>query len=124
MKRIFLLTAVLLGAVSVSQAGVHLGFGFNIPLGPPAIAYQAPPVCAAPAPVYYSAPAPVYYSSPPVVCAPPVAYAAPSIYLGFGRGWCGAPYRGGYYGGWGYRGSWGQGGWGYHGGGGHGGWHR
>jgi hypothetical protein len=50
--------------------------------------------------VVYSAP--VY--APPVICAP-----APSVYLGFGRAWCG-PYRAG----WGGHGSWAY----------HRGWHR
>ena len=119
MKKFILLATVLLGAVSVSQAGVHFSFGLGIPLGPPAVVYQAPPVYAAAAPVYaapapvYAAPAPVYTPAPPVVYAsPPVVYSAPSLYLGFGHGWCGAPYRG-YYS-WGYRGGWGY----------HQGWHR
>jgi hypothetical protein len=70
MKKTFILAAVLLGAVSASQAGVRLNIGFNLPLLPPlpgvvvsqpvpAVACPAPPVCApetvvvAPCPAYY-----------------------------------------------------------------------
>jgi hypothetical protein len=113
MKKTFLIAAVLVGAASVSQAGVRLGFGFSIPLGPPPVVYQAPPVYTVPAPVYTS-PAPVYqappvvYAAPSVVYAPPVAYApASSVYLGFGHGWYGPRYyHGGYRGGWGYHHGW------------------
>src|SRR3989442_11475295 len=77
MKRIVLLSAVLLGAVSASQAGVHLNIGLPLPplplpgiiIGRPAPVVVAPPVCAAPAPVY---------EAPSVVIQPP------SFYLGIG----------------------------------------
>src|SRR5512133_363846 len=112
MKKMILLTALLLGATAATQAGVHVGLGFSIPLGPPPVVYSAPPpvVYQAPAPVY-TAPAPVYqappavvYAPPPVVYGPPVVYAppAPIISFGFGSGW-------------GHRyGGWGHGGYGYH----------
>ncbi len=129
MKKTILIATVLLGAVYASQAGVHVGLGFSIPLAsppvvvsPPPVVYQAPaPVYTAPAPVY-TAPAPVCQASPPVVYAPPpivyapppppVVYAppAPSIYLGFGTVWGGHYSHYGHYRGWG--------------GSGHHGWHR
>jgi hypothetical protein len=84
MKKILLLSAVLLGAVSASQAGVRFSIGLPLPPLPlpglvighraPPVYYQAPPVCAAP-PVYYGAP-PVCYDAPVVV--------APPVYFGFG----------------------------------------
>lgn len=104
MKKIFFLTAVLVGAASVAQAGLHLSVGFGVPIAVPAPVYVAPPpVCVAPAPVYV-APSPVYVAPPPVVCVPPrVAYVAPpSYYFGY-SGWSGGGYRGpvGHgYGGW------------------------
>jgi hypothetical protein len=118
MKKTFLPTVVLLGAATASQAGIHIGFGFNIPLGAsaPAPVYQAPaPVYTTPLPVVYQAPvrvvapAPTLACAPPVtyaplvVCAPPVVYApAPAVYLGFGPGCYGHPayyghYHGAYY---------------------------
>src|SRR5262249_7412253 len=120
MKKLILLTTVLIGAATASQAQVALNFGFGIPLGNPAPVYQAPPVYAALAPVC-NAPAPVY-------TAPPVTYApAPTVYFGFGTGWPYYrhyyPYYHRYYGwhGYGYSHGWGHGG---HGGyGGHG-WHH
>ena len=106
MKKIILLTAVLLGAASASQAGVRFSFGIGIPLVPPIIC--PPRVCAVPAPVYvappvyqcppqvvYQAPPPVVYVPPPVVCAP-----SPSFYVGVGPGW----YRPNY--GWGHARGW------------------
>jgi hypothetical protein len=70
MKKILLLSAVLLGAVTASQAGVRFSIGIPFP---------APPVVVAPpAPVYVEPPAetyvepPVYAPAPPVVISPPV----------------------------------------------------
>ena len=116
MKKILLLSAILLGAVSASQAGVRFSIGLPLPPLPlpgVVISHRAPVYCP-PAPVYYAAP-PVYYGAPcydaPVVVAPPV-------YFGFGfrdgyrhgghnygyRGWGGHyGYRGGYRGGHGHR---------------------
>jgi len=106
MKKLFLLTAVLLSAATVSRAGVSFSLGLGIPLGPagygPPVAYQAPPAYCAPAPVY-AAPGPAYY--PPVVVSPPRLVCAPNLYLGFGPRWYGRSggYHGPYYG-HGYRG--------------------
>src|SRR5437667_12634798 len=94
MKKLVLLTAILFGAVSASQAGVrfNLGVGFPLPLPPlPGIVISRPAPVYAPAPCY--AP-PVYYgyNEPAVVVEPPV-------YFGFGPGYYGHGYYGhGWYG--------------------------
>jgi hypothetical protein len=79
MKKILLLSAVLLGAVTASQAGgVHFSIGIPFPAPPVVVAPAPPVVVAAPAPAYiappsvYVAPAPMYAPAPPVVVAPPV----------------------------------------------------
>ncbi len=134
MKKTILLATVLLGAVTVSQAGIRVGLGFTVPLTPspppvvvsqppvvyqaPAAVCQAPPLYQAPAPVYQAPPPAVVYTPPPAVVyapPPPVVYAppVPSIYLGFGSFWGGhyghyghyAPYRG-HWGGWGHGRGW------------------
>jgi hypothetical protein len=99
MKKTLVLAAVLLGAVSASQAGVHFGFGLNLPLPPlpgvvigqPAPAYSAPSYSP-----YYG-----YNAAPPVYVAPPSVYVAPPpVYFGWGpywharRGWDYRTYRG------------------------------
>jgi hypothetical protein len=111
MKKLLLLSAILLGAVSASHAGVRFNVGVGLPLPPlpgVVIGQPAPPVYAAVPPACY--PPPVYYSEPAVVVGPP------SVYLGFGpyygRGWYGHRYHH-YYGGWDHH---------YRGG--HHGWHR
>lgn len=114
MKKILLLSAVLLGAVSVSQAGLHLHLGLPLPPLPPLPGVSvtvpgpvyAPPVC----PPVYSYYGPDYYCPPSVVVRPPV------VRFGFGY-----PYYGHYHGGYyhGYRGGYYHGGYGggyYHGG--------
>src|SRR5690242_17337771 len=68
MKKILLLSAVLLGAVTASQAGVR--FSFSIP-GPPVVVAPPAPVYVEP-PQTYVEPPPVYAPAPPVVVAPPV----------------------------------------------------
>jgi hypothetical protein len=83
MKKILLLSAVLLGAVSASQAGVRFNLGFGIPLPPP-------PVVVAPAPVYVQPSAPVCVNPPvyvtPQVCAPaPLVVTPPVVGFGFGH---------------------------------------
>jgi hypothetical protein len=105
MKKLLLLSAVLLGAVSASQAGVRFRLGLPLPPLPlpplPGIVAPAGPAYVAPGPAYgygYSAP---YYGYPAPYVAPPV--------IGFGFGnYYGHPYRGG--GRWG--GHWGGGHWG------------
>ncbi len=102
MKKLILLSAVLLGAASAARAGVSFNIGIGFPIAPPVVACPAP-VYTAPAPVYV-APPPVVYS-PPVVYRPPVVCApAPSIYLGFGAGCYGPRYGWGHYRGWGHGG--------------------
>jgi len=75
MKKIFILAAVLLGAVSASQAGVRLNIGFNLPLPPlPGVVVSQP----APA---VACPAPQVYTPEPVVVAPG------PVYYGYRAGW-------------------------------------
>jgi hypothetical protein len=87
MKKILLLSAVLLGAVTASQAGVRVNIGIGIPL--PGV------VIAQPAPVFVA---------PPPVCAPPpvVVVAPPPVYYGYRPGWYG-------YHGWAHHRGWHQG---------------
>lgn len=87
MKKILLLSAVLLGAVSASQAGVRLNIGIPLPFLPlPRI------VISPPAPRAYYQAAPDYYQAPPVCYDSPLVVAPPSVYFGFGDG----GYRGSY----------------------------
>jgi len=86
MKKLLLLSTVLLGAIPASQAGVHFGFGLNLPLPvpPPFILGRAPAVVVQPALP------PVCEPTAPVVVAPgcyPPYYYAPQYY----------PYRHGYF---------------------------
>ena len=92
MKKILLLSAVLLGAATASQAGVRVNIGIGIPW--PGV------VIAQPAPVYV-APAPVYAPPPAVVVAPRVIVAPPTVYYGYRPGWYG--WRG-----WDHRRGWGH----------------
>lgn len=56
MKRLILIGAIIVGAVTVSQAGLSVSISFGIPLPPPPVVIRPPlPVC-----------------PPPVVVAPPV----------------------------------------------------
>jgi hypothetical protein len=73
-----LLVAVVCGlaAPGAAEARGFVGFGFGVPLGPPAY-YPPPPVYYAPLPpVYY--PPPAYYYPPPAYYPPPQASAPPS----------------------------------------------
>src|ERR1700734_1152548 len=71
MKTKFLLTAALIGAVSLSaHAGVRFCCSVGLPLPPfpvpvVTVATPAPVVCATPAPIAYVAPAPVVTVTPP-----------------------------------------------------------
>lgn len=100
MKRIILLTAVLVGSVVASQAGVNVGIGIGVPL--PGVAIAPPPVVVAPPAVVVAPPAvPVI---PPAIVAP-----APGYYYGYSPGYYGYGWRPGWYGygTWGgYRGGW------------------
>ena len=88
MKKLLLLGAILMGAATASQAGVHFGFSVGVPAvvitHPAPVCYAPPVVYQAPPPVYYQAPPPVYYAQPPVVYAP-----GPRVYVGFGPRWHG-----------------------------------
>jgi len=93
MKKILLLSAVLLGAVTASQAGVRVNIGIGIPW-PGVVIAQPAPVFIAPAPV--CAPLRVVVVAPPVfVATPPVYYGCRPAWYGY-RGW--EPRHG-----WGYR---------------------
>jgi hypothetical protein len=124
MKKLLLLSAILIGAATASQAG---GFHLRLPLPPlpplPGISIHAGPAYCPPAPVYS---APVVPYPPAVTYAPaPIYVPAPDVYLGFGYGYprsynYGYPYRhyGGYYRGGYYGGHYGghyHGGYGHHG---------
>jgi hypothetical protein len=76
MKKILLLSAVLLGAATASQAGVRFSFGIPFP---------APPVIVAPPPpVYVQPPVETYVEPPPVCAEPPVVVAPPVLNFRFG----------------------------------------
>src|SRR5262249_37292848 len=92
MKKLLLLSVILLGMTSAAKAHVTFGFGFPLPL--PGVTITAPaPVYSAPAPAY-PAPAPAcspYYAAP---------YYGPSVYFGYGApyyGWYGPRYHYRYY---------------------------
>ncbi len=110
MKKLFLLSAILIGAASAAHAGVHVGFGFGLPLPIPVPTV----VVSHPAPVVYAqsdycAPAPqvVYQPAYPSVvvaptCPPARVYVAPQYYYPHryayaGRGYYGHGYEHGYY---------------------------
>jgi hypothetical protein len=84
MKRILLISAVLFGAVSASQAGVRLNIGIGIPL-PGLVIGRPAPVVVVPPPV--CAPPPTVFVAPPVIVAPaPVYYGCRPGWYGY-RGW-------------------------------------
>src|SRR4051812_30354582 len=72
MKKLLLLTAVLLGAATASQAGVRFNVGIGIPLSPPVVVTQP---CA---PVY-SQPYAQACEPAPQVCAPAPVVIAPAV---------------------------------------------
>jgi hypothetical protein len=72
MKKLLLLSAVLLGAVSASQAGVRFNLGVGIPL-------PSQVIIGAPAPPVYAQPAPQYYAAPPVCEPAPIVVVPPRI---------------------------------------------
>jgi hypothetical protein len=75
MKKLLLLSAVLLGAVSASHAGVRVDLGIGIPLPREIVIGHPAPVYVEPAPVYE--PAPAYYPPAPVYCPPPAVVVRP-----------------------------------------------
>src|SRR5438045_4153695 len=78
MKKLLLLSAVLLGTVAASQAGISVRFGLPLPPLPGIVIGRPAPQIVVEQPRVY-APAPVIVQ-PPVVCAPPaVVYAPPAI---------------------------------------------
>lgn len=105
MKKILLLSAVLIGAATASQAGVHFSFGFPLPPLPHVAVSVPAPVYVDPAPVY-AAPCPPTVYAPPVYVAPPVVsfgfggcyprYYGGSYYHGYHGGYYGGHYGGGY----------------------------
>lgn len=96
MKKILLLSAIFLGAVSVSQAGIHLHLGLPLPPLPPLpgvtitapAPVYAPPVC----PPAYSYYGPSYSYYGPDYYGPSVIVRPPVVRFGFGY-----PYYGHYY---------------------------
>ena len=80
MKKLLLLSAVLLGAVTASQAGVRFDIGIPIP-APPVVV--APPAYVQPAPTYVEPPQ--VYAPAPVVVQPPVVVGPPVFGFRFGR---------------------------------------
>jgi hypothetical protein len=97
MKKLLFGTAVLLGAVAVSRAGIDIHIGLPLPPLPRVVIAPPLPVVVAPAPamVYQ---APVVYPAPVVPCPAPVVVVAPPV-----RGYRYAQRRGYYgYSGWAY----------------------
>ena len=89
MKKMLLLSAVLLGAASASQAGVQVSIGIGIPL-PGVVISQPAPVVVAPPPV--CAPPPVVVTRPVMVTPAPVYYGCRPVWYGYPgrqhhRGW-------------------------------------
>src|SRR5688572_9708643 len=76
MKKILLLTTVILGTAAASHAGVSVHIGIPLPPLPHIVIGRAsPPVIVHEPPVVYAPPAPVVVH-PPMYCAPP-----PVVYL-------------------------------------------
>jgi hypothetical protein len=94
MKKLIVLSAVLIGAVTASQAGVlhDIGVGLRVPflprvvVRPPPLVYQSPPVVYE-APRQVCLPPRVVYAPAPVVCAPV------PLHRGVEPGWRGRPDR-------------------------------
>jgi len=83
MKKLLVLSAVLVATAMSSHAGVRFGFGVGLPLPVPPlpgiVVGQTPAYAPAPPPVCYDAPQ-AYYGAPTVVVQPP------SFYYGVGPG--------------------------------------
>src|SRR5436190_831717 len=90
MKKMLLLSAILIGVASVSQAAVRFDLGLGLPLPPlpgvvfsrpaPVVVAPDPPVCETPPPVCSTPEPQAYYAPAPYVVAPP------AVYFGFGSG--------------------------------------
>ena len=97
MKKLLLVAAILVGAVSASHAGVNFSIGIGIPLPPPPviISHRAPEYC--PPPVYCPPPRVVYAPAcpPPVVVAPRYYHYEPRRYH-YEEHWRGNGHRGHY----------------------------
>src|SRR5436190_8132751 len=106
MKKILLLSAVLIGATMASQAGVvhDIGVGLRLPFLPrvvvraPVLPIPAPAViCEAPRQVYVATPTVAVCPPAPVVRAPLLApWPLAPVFRGEIRGWHGYPGRGWY----------------------------
>jgi hypothetical protein len=82
MKKLLVLSTVLLGTAVASQAGIDVHIGIPLPPLPHiVIGHPAPPVVVQPPPVVY-APAPAVCAPAPVVVAPPTVYAPPPVIYG------------------------------------------
>ena len=82
MKKIILLSAILLGAATASQAGVRLNFGFGFPAPPPVVVAPAAPIYIQPSAPTYVPPAPDYCPAPQAYCPPAESYCSPSVVTG------------------------------------------
>jgi hypothetical protein len=110
MKKLIILSAILLGTGLAAQAGVHVSVGIGFPVPPPVVISRPAPVIVQSAPqVVYGQPAcepaPVYqpnivYSAPVVVTPAPVCVETRPVYYPAWRGYYGRdwdrrdPYRG------------------------------
>src|SRR5436190_526860 len=74
MKKLLLVSAVVLGAVSASQAAVNISLGFGLPFPAPAIVVPAPPPACAPIAPVVVAPSCADVVPAPVVVLPPRIY--------------------------------------------------
>jgi hypothetical protein len=85
MEKLLILSTVLLGAVSASQAGINLSIGIGLPIPPPPpfIISRPSPVCVTPAPPPICEPAsPVVFAPPLIrVTGPPFVVALPPVFF-------------------------------------------
>jgi hypothetical protein len=85
MKKLLLLSTVLLGAVSASQAGVRFNFGINVPIpAPPGMIISSPARVYEPAPVVIVPPVceqPAQVITPAPVCETPVVISPPQVVI-------------------------------------------
>src|ERR1051326_2548614 len=80
MKKLFLVSAVLLGVASASYAGVNVSVGIGLPIPlPPAVISRPPPGVGAPQVPVYDPAYPAVVAPP--VCAPPVVVVRPPLFF-------------------------------------------